>query len=223
MKEDLLFNIAVRVIPPLVGWVSRLWFATCKVRMHGTEHCRETLDSNKQVIATFWHYSILGAFQVLKDYEGVCMVSSSKDGEYIARLAEHYGFTTVRGSRNNQGVKALKDLIRVARAGENTAIVADGSQGPPLVLQPGSILLSSRTGVPILPVAWSSSSYIAIRSWDRTAFPKPFSTVDFVFGEPVVVPPGIKGEELEEWRLVVQERLNGLYKDMWAKHGREKH
>lgn len=223
MKDGLLLKISLRVVPFLVGWLSRLWFATCKVRVHGTEHRLNTLDSNKQVIVTFWHYSLLGAFQLLKHYDGVAMVSSSKDGDYIARLVENFGFSTVRGSRNNHGVQALKDLIRVTRKGENTAIVADGSQGPARVLQPGSILLSSRTGIPILPVAWGASKYVTIPSWDRTAFPKPFSTVDFVFGEPLAVPSGIKGEVLEEYRLLLEDRLNTLYKEMWGKHSVDQH
>lgn len=223
MKDGLLMKISLRVVPFLVGWLSRLWFATCKVRVHGSEHRLNTLDNNKQVIVTFWHYSLLGAFQLLKNYNGVTLVSSSKDGDYIARLVENFGFSTIRGSRNNNGVQALKDLIRVARRGENTALVADGSQGPARVLQPGSILLSSRTGVPILPVAWGASKYVTIPSWDRTAFPKPFSTVDFVYGEPLLVPSGIKGEALEEYRLLLEARLNTLYEEMWGKHNIHEH
>ena len=223
MKRDLLFQISLKVVPALINWLTRLVFFTCRVRLHGTGYREDTVGKGQQVIGTFWHYSILGVFQVMKKYSGVAMVSSSKDGEYIARLAEGVGFSTVRGSRNNQGVQALKDLIRVARAGENIAIVADGSQGPARVLQPGSILLSSRTGVPILPMAWGASRYMTIRSWDRTAFPKPFSTVDFVFGEPLLVPKGIKGDEIDKWRLVLEDRLNSLYEKVWLEHGRSEH
>jgi hypothetical protein len=223
MKDGLLFKISLRVIPPLIGYVTRFLFATCRVRVHGREHCLETLDSNQQVIATFWHYSLLVVFQLLRKYSGVAMVSSSRDGEYIARLLEIFGFSTVRGSRNKQGVQALKDMIRLVRSGENTAIVADGSQGPPRVAQPGSILLASRTGVPILPMAWSASRYVAIRSWDRTALPKPFSRVDFIFGEPLKVPPDLKAEGIEEYRLVLEQRLNELYEEAWMMYGKETH
>lgn len=223
MKDGLLFNVSLKIIPPALGLMSRIWFATCRVRVHGGEHRRSTVDSNKQVIATFWHYSILGVFQLLRNYPGVVMVSSSKDGEYIARLVESFGVRTVRGSRNKHGVQALKDLIRLARSGENTGLVADGSQGPSRIAQPGSILLASRTGIPILPMAWAASRYLAIRSWDKTAFPKPFSTVDFIYGEPIEVPPGLKSEGIEEYRLLLEQRLNGLYEDMWTLHGRKAH
>ena len=223
MKDGLLFKISLCVIPPLIGYVTRFLFATCRVRVHGREHCLKTLDSNQQVIATFWHYSLLVVFQLLRKYSGVAMVSSSRDGEYIARLLEFFGFSTVRGSRNKHGVQALKDMIRFVRSGENTAIVADGSQGPPRVAQPGSILLASRTGVPILPMAWSASRYVAIRSWDRTALPIPFSRVDFIFGEPLKVPPNLKAEGIEEHRLMLEQRLNELYKEAWLMYGKETH
>ena len=151
------------------------------------------------------------------------MVSSSRDGEYIARLAHHFRFSTVRGSSNRKGVQALKDLIKATRSGSNTAMVADGSQGPPRVAQPGSILLASRSGAPIVPMAWSASRYLAIRSWDRTAFPKPFARVDFFVGEPLAVPPEIKGDGIEEYRLLLEERLNRLYREAWELHGRGAH
>ncbi len=223
MKDGLLQKLSLRILPPVIGVVLRFWFASCRVTVHGGEHCRNTLDANKQVIGTFWHYSLLGVFPVLSKYRGVAMVSSSKDGEYIARFMEYFGFRTVRGSRNRHGVQALKDLIKLARSGENTAIVADGSQGPPRIAQPGSVLLASRTGIPILPMAWSASRYLSIRSWDRTSFPKPFSKVDFIYGEPMYVPAGLKSEGIEEYRQQLEERLNGLYLEMWRIHGKDEH
>jgi lysophospholipid acyltransferase (LPLAT)-like uncharacterized protein len=223
MKDGLLQNLSLRIFPPVIALVLRFWFVTCRIKVHGGEHCRSTLDAKRPVIITFWHYSLLGVFPLLRKYSGAVMVSSSKDGEYIARFLEYLGFKTVRGSRNKQGAQALKDLIRLAKTGENTAIVADGSQGPPRVAQPGSILLASRTGIPILPMAWSASRYLSIRSWDKTSLPRPFSTVDFIYGEPFHVPSGLKSEGIEEYRLDLEERLNDLYLKMWKIHGRDEH
>lgn len=216
-------RLSLLLLPKLVAWLIRIWFATCRIRVHGVEHRQTTLDAGKTIVASFWHYAMLFVFYQLRRESAVIMVSASRDGEYIARLAEELGFSTARGSRNNKGMQALKDLLKAARKGENTAIVADGSQGPPRIAQPGAILLSSRTGVPVLPMAWSASSYIAIRSWDRTAIPKPFSRVDYLYGEPLWVPPGLKAEGIEEYRLELENRLNELYQRAWRLHGREGH
>ena len=223
MTEGWLNWVGQRLLPVVVGWLGRLWYATCRVRVHGWENFTSIHGRGTPIIGTFWHYSLLLVFLQLRRYEAVVMVSSSREGEYIARLARHFGFSTVRGSSNRKGVQALKDLIRLTRQGRNTAMVADGSQGPALVAQPGSILLASRTGVPILPMAWSASRYLAMGSWDRTAFPKPFARVDFFFGEPLTVPPGIKGEEIEEYRLQLEQRLNRLYGQAWKLHDRDSH
>jgi lysophospholipid acyltransferase (LPLAT)-like uncharacterized protein len=94
--------------------------------VQGAEHLRATLDS-RQTIVSFWHYSLLVIFQLMRNYSGVVMVSSSSDGEYVARFARLCGYETVRGSRNKQGLQALKELLRHCRAGQNAALVADGS------------------------------------------------------------------------------------------------
>ena len=151
------------------------------------------------------------------------MVSASRDGEYIAKLAQQFGFTAARGSRNNKGVEGLKQLFRAIRDGNNCAIVADGSQGPPLVAQPGAILLAARTGAPIIPMLWSAKSYLTVRSWDRTVIPKPFSRIDFYYGEAIHVPADVKADGIEAYRLLLEERLNGLYAEAWAIYSKAQH
>ena len=223
MKEGLLYKLSLKVVPVLLAALARVLFATCRVRTHGAEYREQTLDSGRMAVVTFWHYSFFGVFPVLGKYDGVVMVSSSRDGEYIARLAHTYGLSTVRGSRNNKGVQALKELIRAVKNGESAAIVADGSQGPPLIAQPGGILLSSRAGAPVLPVCWSASRYWAINSWDRTIIPKPFSRVEIAFGRPLQVPGGLKSDGVEEFRAELERVLHGLYRQVWAMQGKTEH
>lgn len=221
--KTFLKKISIYVLPALISGAIRLLYATCRVRVHGDEHRKTAVGSGRAVIGAFWHYSLLGMFYQLRKNNAVVMVSSSTDGEYIARLLANFGFRTVRGSRNKKGVQALKELVKAARKGQNTALVTDGSQGPERIAQPGAVLIASMAQVPIVPMVWAASRYLTIRSWDRTAFPKPFSTIDFVYGEPLEVPPGLSGEEIESYRLELESRLNTLYTEVWALHGKEVH
>jgi lysophospholipid acyltransferase (LPLAT)-like uncharacterized protein len=221
--EGFVYQLSLRVVPALLSWLMRAWFGTCRVHIHGEENLQKILAAGKPTIATFWHYSLLMIFYQMRHYSGVAMVSSSRDGEYIARLAERLGLATVRGSRNRKGVQALKDMLKAVQSGSNAAIVADGSQGPPMIAQPGAILLASRSGVAILPMGWAASRYLTIRSWDRTVIPKLFSRVDFMFGEPLCVPPDLKNEGIEEYRLKLEQRLNDLYGKVWGMQGRTAH
>ena len=151
------------------------------------------------------------------------MVSASKDGDYLAKLAELLKFKPVRGSRNHGGSSALRTMLRDVESGCNSAIVADGSQGPVHKVQQGGIVIASKTGAPIIPMGWSASSYITFSSWDRMAVPKPFSKIDFFYGEPIWVPADLSHEEIKVWCQKVEESLAALYTESWAVQGKEKH
>jgi len=45
-------------------------------------------------------------------------------------------------------------------------------------------------------------------SWDRYLVPKPFARVAMYYGEPIWVPRDAKGEKLDEYRRLFEERLN---------------
>ncbi len=219
----LLHEISLAVLPRIVAWAIKIVFITCRITIHGQQE-RNKVDTRKTpAIGTCWHYGIIGIFYVLRNESSVMMVSASDDGDYIAKLSECLGFSTVRGSRNRGGVQALKELLNKIRQGENLGIVADGSQGPPRVVQAGSILLASRTGAPILPMVWSTSRYFTINSWDRTVIPKLFSQIDFFYGEPLHVPKKLDSTGIEKYRLKLEGRLNSLYQDAWSRHGRKEH
>lgn len=222
MKGKFLYNLSVMVLPFLVSLLLRLWFATCRITEHGFENRQQALQGTS-AIAVFWHYSLLYVFFHLRKDRAAVLVSASEDGEYIARLAHCLNFDTVRGSSNRRGLLALKELLAYLNDGGNAGIVADGSQGPPQVVQAGAIMLASRSGAPILPVAWSASRSFAFNSWDHTCIPKPFSCIDFFYGKPLPVPLGLDRQEIEHYRMRLEDEMNELHKIAWALQGREKH
>jgi lysophospholipid acyltransferase (LPLAT)-like uncharacterized protein len=224
MKEGGVLNkVTLATIPRMLSWLIKVWFATCRVTVHDVQYREQCREHDNPVIATFWHYAILYNLYHMRKKTGVAMVSASKDGEYIARLVSFFGYAAVRGSRNRKGMQAMKEMMKFVSEGRHAAIVADGSQGPPQVVQAGSILLASRTESPILPLLWSASHYYAINSWDRMVIPKPFSRVDLFYGEPIVVPKDLKAEGLEEYRLQLERNLNGIYQKAWGLYGKTKH
>ena len=223
MKDGFWYRVSLSVVPFVFVWLTRIWFFTCRIKTHGQSY-RDQINSRQvPVVATFWHYSFMFVFYYLRKDSAVAMVSASKDGEYISRVARKLGHETVRGSRKKGGMQAIKALIRHMRAGKNAAIVADGSQGPALVVQAGCIVLASRAGAPVLPMVWSCNRYKRFGSWDGTVLPYPFSRVDFFYGEPLDVPAKIKSEEIEKYRLILEQRLNDLYDEAWAFQGKKEH
>ena len=115
------------------------------------------------------------------------LVSQSKDGELIARTVARLGIDSSRGSSSRGGIAGMRSLLRKAAEGWDIAFTPDGPRGPLREVQPGVILAAASTGLPILPVAIAASRAKLLRSWDRFMVPLPFSTVHFVYGEPLAV------------------------------------
>ena len=223
MREGRLNDLLLRIVPPLVAWLMRIWFGSCRVTLHNQENCFRSDEKEKKGIASFWHYTIIYILYHMRKYSATAMVSSSRDGEYLAKLAEAFGFDTVRGSRNNKGVEGLKAMLRSVRKGNSAAIVADGSQGPPRIVQPGAILLAAKTGAPIIPMIYAASRYFTIHSWDRTIIPKPFCRIDFYYGKPIFVPEKVTPENIEQYRIDLEKSLNELYTTAWGRYGKNVH
>ena len=224
MKDSLLTRLSLVLVPPLYQAVTGLLFKSCRLQEDGLEY-RARCSEAGPFIAAFWHYSIYYIIQRSVDRPWVAMVSASSDGEYVAKLLNRLGHATVRGSRGRgkQGFKALLEMAQWMTRGRRAAIVADGSQGPARVAQPGAIILASRTGAPILPTAWAADRYYVFNSWDRSILPKPFARIYLCHAEPLWVAPKIQGQELEDKRLELENRLNTLYEKVWSRFGRKEH
>lgn len=225
VKQGIGQRLALWLVPLVYTILVRLLFATCRVTVIGEEYRRRCESASSPFVAAFWHYSVFAVIELHRDRgKGwAAMVSASDDAEYVARLLERQGGVTVRGSRNRSGVRALKGLIDLMRQGYNAAIVADGSQGPAREMQAGALLLASKSGAPILPIAVAADRFWAFRSWDRTILPKPFARIVLAYGEPLSVPAEAGGAAIETARLELEQRLNRLYAAAWCKAGHSPH
>lgn len=219
----LIYRISLWLVPIIFRLLSFLLFASCRVERRGAESFQKFASSKTPFIVSFWHYGVIYIVYQARSLPYVAMVSASKDGEYVSRILQSKGFSTVRGSHNKGALGALKGLIREMKKGKTAVLVADGSQGPARKAQSGSIMLAGKTGAAIVPVGWAASRYKTFRSWDRTALPMPFAKVVVYYGKPISVPARLKSDELEKYRLQLEESLNDLYAKSWAEFGRKEH
>lgn len=134
------------------------------------------------------------------------MISQSADGELIAQVCHHLGLGTVRGSPKRGGAQALLELLRDDLK-SHWAITPDGPCGPRRQVKSGIVLLASRAGLPIVPLGVGFTHAWRARSWDRFAVPRPFSTMIGVLGEPLIVPPDLDADGIEQHRRRVEEAL----------------
>jgi lysophospholipid acyltransferase (LPLAT)-like uncharacterized protein len=62
----------------------------------------------------------------------------------------------------------------------------------------------------IVPMGVGYQQPWRLQSWDRFAVPKPASRGTVIFGEPMTVPDKLRSEELEPFRVQVQQEMNRL-------------
>lgn len=226
--KRLLLKLARWLLPAIYLGVSRLLLSTCRISHHGEEHFNEGLAS-PPFIAACWHYGIFYSIHRLHQarkengQEWILMLSASRDADYVAMILERMRLQTVRGSQRKGGLAALKKMSALVRSGINAGIIVDGSQGPARRVQAGVILLAGMTGAPILPTAWAADRYLAFKSWDRTVLPKPFARLAMWYGEPLRIPARLTSEDLEKYRLELEERLDRLYYRAWGEFGIMEH
>jgi hypothetical protein len=136
----------------LSSWLIRALHASLRIRhVHA-----ENLTEQKQVIIAFWHAHLLLMLHTKWRGPAVVMISQSKDGEYMARVFDHYGVESARGSSTRGGSAALRGMIRHARAGKNIVFTPDGPKGPNRVVKDGVVAAAQATGLPIVPIAFAA-------------------------------------------------------------------
>lgn len=161
---------------------------TVRLHVDNERAYRERMDCGEPLIFIPWHGRLLPLGYVHRGQGVHGLASRSADGEYIARLLQHWGFGMVRGSSSRGGDIAYRELIRTVRAGHSVAVTPDGPRGPREKIKTGVIQLAQVTGAPLMPVAAAASRAWWFVSWDRFLVPKPFSRLYVAYGEPIHVP-----------------------------------
>jgi len=199
------------LVPRLIKMIIWVLSSTIRWRYCGKKYCR---DSSEQHIFTFWHARLLMMGVGLSGCEGYTLISSHRDGGFIADSLQLQGFKTIRGSSTQGGSRALREMIRKSKS--ELCDFPDGPKGPREKVKPGIVLLAKKTGVKIYPVMWATSRCWRITtSWDHFYIPKPFTRGIFVFGEPLLIGPDENNEEalerIQSAMDLAQEKADGYY------------
>jgi 3-deoxy-D-manno-octulosonic-acid transferase len=170
---------------------------------------------NHPSIIALWH----GQFFLLpaiypREVPGRAIVAKHDDAEALRRILKHFGLGLVRGAgaagrkRDRGGAEAAHGLIASLREGFSIALTGDIPPGPARKCGVGIVLISSRSGRPILPFAVATSRYASVNSWSRMTINLPFSRLGIAMGEPIHVPTDAGPAVLETYRQKVEAALN---------------
>lgn len=198
------------LLPPIGAALVWAIAATIRPETRGHQEVDALYRSGANIILAFWHAQQL---MIPAGYRGTgahVLISQHGDGEIIARIIARFGHQAVRGSSTRGGAGALRELIKLGRAGHDLVVTPDGPKGPRQVAKLGVIQLAKATGLPIIPLAFACSAKRLFSSWDRFMVPYPFSRGLFLYGKSMFVSRDGDDLALELHRLALETELNRL-------------
>ena len=174
------FSLRQRILLWLISWASYLAISLIGPTLRWSISWEEPPSPpdatyEKPVIYSFWHRAVFASSWLWRKAGIAVMVSSSFDGEYIARTIEKLGFVAVRGSSSRGGATALLGLKDQLEQGASVAFTIDGPRGPKDVAKPGPVLLSRASALPMAAFYVALSDAWVLNTWDAMMIPKPFS------------------------------------------------
>jgi lysophospholipid acyltransferase (LPLAT)-like uncharacterized protein len=201
--------LLIQAVGFAVAWVVRLWIGTLRYRYRPMG---ANLDPNQpgfrgRYLYAFWHENILVPAYHYGRRDIHVLISEHADGQMIAEACRHLGFRVVRGSATRGGARAIRQMYRRSRSA-HLAITPDGPRGPRRQVQLGVVYLAALTGLPIVPFGIAFERAWRMQSWDRFAVPYPYSAAVCVTAEPIRVPEDVRKDQLEQYRLLVQNAMD---------------
>jgi lysophospholipid acyltransferase (LPLAT)-like uncharacterized protein len=201
VKKKFKKYLQVTIVPYLLYLITKIIYLTNKKVFHFPKH-----KPTKPIIAAFWHGNLLMQPYLFKKFQPhmiyKAMISNHSDGEGIAKMVNHLGVQSIRGSSSKGGVKALIGAIKELKE-HNVAITPDGPRGPIYSVADGIIALSQKTDCDIYYFSYKATKYWQLNSWDKFIIPKPFGTIEFTISEPF----SIKDLSKEDARNKIQEEM----------------
>ena len=193
-----------------LAWLLSLFIRLVYITSHKTydiDPAAQTyMRGEDNAIFAFWHGRMMMCPTVEPPKRKMhVLISHHRDGILISKVISHFGEATIAGSSSKGGSAAVKEIVRTLRAGDNISITPDGPRGPIQQVGMGIITLARLSHKVILPITFSAKKHKRLRSWDKFMIAKPFGSIIFCVGEPIVIK-----EANEESRLIVEKAMNEL-------------
>jgi lysophospholipid acyltransferase (LPLAT)-like uncharacterized protein len=215
LRKHLIRSSATR---RLLCWIGQLYirlvYVTSRWTIDRPDIAASLRDTKQPFILAFWHGRLLMMPMAWRGFPTMHMlISGHPDGRVIAETVRHFGIDTVVGSSNEGGSGAVRQMVRFLKAGDCVGITPDGPDGPAMRASRGIIAVARLARVPIVPISYATTRRRILATWDRFLMALPFGRGVFLWGEPIHVPPHLDEAGMEEYRLLVEERLTALTMD----------
>ncbi|MBS1713556.1 MAG: lysophospholipid acyltransferase family protein [Armatimonadetes bacterium] len=209
-------NVRPYILAPLIYLIARSLNLTWRIRVEGFDRIAKLPGG---AIYAGWHGRTMVAASFFRKKGVWTIISQSKDGDMQDTIFRKFGFNTIRGSTGRGGVKAAIESIEVLKKGAVMAFTPDGPRGPSGIVQGGIMLMAKKSGAWLVPVGVSADRRWLVKTWDRYMVPKWFARCTMVFGEPFQIPSDASEQEVEAYRLRLEQEMHRLQDEAEAKMG----
>ena len=196
----------------------RLVLLTCRVHYINKNYIDDIVLRGKKAVVTTWHRCAIYFLFKYGFIHPMVLFSSSRDGDLLADFAKKVGVIPARGSSTRGGKEGFDQLVGFLNTGGRVvATVADGPQGPAFRAKPGLVRIAQKSGVHIMPFAWSATKvWMFTKAWDKMIIPKPFSRIVVYASEPYLIPKHAQGDEFDMYVKEMERTLILMTRDVDA-------
>lgn len=188
------FDWAEPMITPLVLPLIRLWAGTWRYEVQGWENVAAARATRRPIVYVLWHSRLLPLIHSRRGEGTAILISRHRDGSYLTRLCEGWGYRVVRGSHRRGGAVGLLGLIRYLQSGGEVGTTPDGPRGPREKVKPGLLLAAQHANALVIAMgARPSSAWWWTHTWDRFCVPRPFTKIEVHYSPPISVAEGKEG------------------------------
>ena len=202
-KNFLKSNLGISIISQIASWYIKFIKITTKWDLRGVNTFYDNLEKYGSVIFIAWH----GRAPMIPPFwdkrkKLKALVSPHRDGQLIAAMLKKFGINNIDGSSNENAKGAAVAIMKELKQGTTIAIIPDGPRGPSMTMSLSPVYYAQKAGIPVIAVTE--------KSWDRMLLPKPFNKGICAVSEPFLIPKDATKEQLEQYRLKIENTLNNL-------------
>lgn len=175
----------------------------CRIEYIGTEH----IDSVPNHIFSLWHENLPLYFIAHPRFKkpNIWLTFPLWYMYPIHIMKKLIGVKELAyGASGHDGQKALALVVQRLTEGWSTFLAPDGPSGPIRELKNGVLLMSLKTGTPIIPMSFEVAGNWRMNTWDKKRYPPLFSTFKVIYGQPIIV----TSENFEAMKILVSSEMN---------------
>jgi len=195
----------------LYGWIGNFWYSfmnlTFRSLVRFEYHNIEYVNNAPNYIFSLWHENGPLYFFAHPKFNrpNIWLSYPFWYMKPVHMMKKRIGIQEIAyGASGHDGKKALKLVISRLKEGWCTFVNPDGPKGPLNQIKDGVLIMSLKTGTPIIPIGFQVAGNWRIPTWDRKRYPPFFTTLKIVYGKPIYVTEA----NFESAKALVSEGMN---------------